>query len=152
MYVCFSQDTLRELMMMYHHTKFGYKRLSASEDVFWSKHRQTNTLIQWFQYTHPNFVMASIIKYMLGKCSYSNREQEATEAVQRHCGQHRLWAYLPFTISQTAKKWWHYCLSSSRCILLVMEAIIRFSLPPLGRWGKGGGGGGGRGTLLWFSL
>ena len=46
LFVCFSHDTLRELMTMHHHTKFGYKRLSGSEDVFWSKHRQTNTLIQ----------------------------------------------------------------------------------------------------------
>ena len=25
------------LMIMYHHTKYGYKRLSGSEDIFWTK-------------------------------------------------------------------------------------------------------------------
>ena len=30
-----------QLMMMHHHTKFGYKRLSSSHDIFWTKAEHT---------------------------------------------------------------------------------------------------------------
>ena len=31
-----------QLMMMHHHTKFNYKRLSGSEDVVWTKYQHTD--------------------------------------------------------------------------------------------------------------
>ena len=32
-----------QLMLVYHHTKFGYKKLSGSEDIVWKKNSLTST-------------------------------------------------------------------------------------------------------------
>ena len=47
-------------MMMNHHTRFGYKRLTASEDILWTKpntwkDRQTHMAISVYS---PHFVTA----------------------------------------------------------------------------------------------